>query len=114
MGREITGKDMNFSINDSVLAFWENYLVTPKMLNCYFSIATGSLIEKLRVHYSQFVKIKKYLPSLPEQQKIADCLSSLDEGIEKQKATLAAWEELKKGLLQLLESYRMYRRCVQW
>lgn len=39
-------------------------------------------------------------PCLAEQQKIADCLLSLDEVIEKQKATLAAWEELKKGLLQ--------------
>lgn len=27
-------------------------------------------------------------------------ISELDEVIEKQKATLAAWEELKKGLLQ--------------
>lgn len=43
---------------------------------------------------------KLFVPSLAEQQKIADCLSSLDEVIEKQKATLAAWEELKKGLLQ--------------
>lgn len=40
------------------------------------------------------------VPCLAEQQKIADCLSSLDEVIERQKATLAAWEELKKGLLQ--------------
>lgn len=40
------------------------------------------------------------VPCLAEQQKIADCLSSLDEVIEKQKATLSAWEELKKGLLQ--------------
>lgn len=40
------------------------------------------------------------IPCLAEQQKIADCLSSLDEVIEKQKATLAAWEEMKKGLLQ--------------
>ena len=40
------------------------------------------------------------IPCLEEQQKIADCLSSLDEVIKKQKATLAAWEELKKGLLQ--------------
>ena len=39
-------------------------------------------------------------PCSDEQQKIADCLSSLDEVIEKQKATLAAWKELKKGLLQ--------------
>ncbi len=39
-------------------------------------------------------------PCLAEQQKIADCLSTLDDVIEKQKETLAAWEELKKGLLQ--------------
>ena len=37
---------------------------------------------------------------MTEQQKIADCLVSFDEVIEKQKATLSAWEELKKGLLQ--------------
>lgn len=43
---------------------------------------------------------KILVPCLAEQQKIADCLSSLDEVIGKQKATLAAWEELKKGLLQ--------------
>lgn len=47
--------------------------------------------------YSEFMM---YVPCLTEQQKIADCLSSLDEVIEKQKATLAAWKELKKGLLQ--------------
>ena len=46
--------------------------------------------------YSQLFAV----PCLAEQQKIADCLSSLDEVIEKQKATLAVWEELKKGLLQ--------------
>lgn len=46
--------------------------------------------------YSQLFSV----PCLEEQQKIADCLSSFDEVIEKQKATLAAWKELKKGLLQ--------------
>lgn len=90
--------------DDSTLAFWENYLVTPRMLNYYFSIATGSLIEKLRVHYSQFVKIKKAVPSLPEQQKIADFLSMIDTVIEKQKATVEAWEERKKGVMQKLFS----------
>ena len=90
--------------DDSVLAFWENYLVTSKMLNYYFSIATGSLIEKLRVHYSQFVKIKKPLPSLPEQQKIAEFLSTIDTVIEKQKETVSAWEECKKGVMQKLFS----------
>lgn len=46
--------------------------------------------------YSQLFAV----PCFAEQQKITDCLSALDEVIEKQKATLAAWEELKKGLLQ--------------
>ena len=40
------------------------------------------------------------IPCIKEQQKIADCLSALDEVIEKQKETLVAWQEMKKGLLQ--------------
>ena len=39
-------------------------------------------------------------PCCEEQQRVADCLVSFDDVIEKQKSTLAAWEELKKGLLQ--------------
>ena len=35
-----------------------------------------------------------------EQRKIADCLSSMDEVIQKSKDELAKWQELKKGLLQ--------------
>lgn len=55
----------------------------------------------LNVPTNDFFQLKLCVPSSDkEQQKIADCLSSLDEVIEKQKATLAAWEELKKGLLQ--------------
>lgn len=53
-----------------------------------------------KLNQEDMVKIPMYIPCLEEQQKIADCLSSLDEVIEKQKATLTAWEELKKGLLQ--------------
>lgn len=52
-------------------------------------------------HFSALKEISFTIPSsLAEQQKIVDCLSTLDEVIEKQKATLAAWEKLKKGLLQ--------------
>ena len=43
---------------------------------------------------------KLQFPCIAEQQKIADCLSSLDDVIDKQNAILAAWENLKKGLLQ--------------
>lgn len=54
----------------------------------------GGLNLKLIGNYSVSI------PSLSEQQKIADCLSALDTVIEKQKETLEKWQELKKGLLQ--------------
>ncbi|MBM6855839.1 restriction endonuclease subunit S [Mediterraneibacter glycyrrhizinilyticus] len=94
-----------FAINDiSTLKFWENYLVSKRMLNFYFSIATGSLIEKLRVHYSNFIRIEKVLPSLPEQRKIATFLSTIDEIIATTEAEVSAWEERKKGVMQKLFS----------
>lgn len=52
------------------------------------------------INVDGFSDIAVRVPCFAEQQKIADCLSSFDEVIENQKATLAAWEELKKGLLQ--------------
>lgn len=69
---------------------------TKHLLDC----STGSSNSQKRVTPDVILNVKMSVPCLAEQQKIADCLSSLDEVIEKQKATLAAWEELKKGLLQ--------------
>lgn len=60
----------------------------------------GTVYERMSVSPDDLLSIKVLIPCLTEQQKIADCLSALDAVIEKQKATLVAWEELKKGLLQ--------------
>ena len=90
-----------FSLNDeSTLGFWENYLVTDEMLQFYFSIATGSLIEKLRVHYSNFVNIVKPIPCIEEQRVISDFFFDFDEAIAAAKEELEKWKLLKKGLLQ--------------
>lgn len=40
--------------NNMVSEFWNNYLKTERMFYVYNTIATGSLVEKKRVHYSQF------------------------------------------------------------
>ena len=40
------------------------------------------------------------IPSLPEQRKIANCLSSIDDVLVKTRTELTKWQELKKGLLQ--------------
>ena len=46
--------------------------------------------------------LKISAPSLPEQQKIADCLSSLDELITAQTQKLTALKTHKQGLMQQL------------
>ncbi|QUV79953.1 restriction endonuclease subunit S [Chloracidobacterium thermophilum] len=51
---------------------------------------------------SAFEKLYFHVPKLPEQQKIADCLSSLDELIELQAKQLEALQTHKKGLMQQL------------
>lgn len=94
-----------FSIGDeNTYKFWEYYLTTPKMLHYYFSIANGSLIEKLRVHFSQFVKIVKPIPIPKEQEKIATLFSSVDEVISAIESEVALWEEKKKGVMQKIFS----------
>lgn len=47
-------------------------------------------------------KINIYIPKIPEQQKIADCLSSIDELIDAESRKLEVLEKYKKGLMQKL------------
>jgi type I restriction enzyme S subunit len=54
------------------------------------------------VNKSTLESIRVIIPSVPEQQKIADCLISLDELIAAERAQLDALKAYKKGLLQAL------------
>jgi type I restriction enzyme S subunit len=54
------------------------------------------------VSYSQFSEIQLPLPILDEQQKIADCLSSLDDLIAAHKRKLEIIKAYKKGLMREL------------
>ena len=90
----ITTVKFNVVSNKYVCDFLNSPLGMNRMQNLAFSGGRANL------NTSEFQKVQVPVPCLAEQQKIADCLSSLDEVIEKQKATLAAWEEMKKGLLQ--------------
>ena len=64
------------------------------------AIAQGS--TRYNLSKISFLEIKVPVPSLPEQQKIASCLSSLDELIAAHKDKLDALKDHKKGLLQNL------------
>lgn len=54
------------------------------------------------ISYNHFSNIYLPVPTIPEQQKIADCLSSLDELIEAHEQKLDALKQHKKGLMQRL------------
>lgn len=63
-------------------------------------IAQGDTI--VHIYAEQLKNIKVYLPSLSEQQKIADCLSSLDDLIDAHEQKCEALKQHKKGLMQRL------------
>jgi type I restriction enzyme S subunit len=87
-----------------------NVKLSPVFSGYYFRInlvrehfirnAQGAI--RFNLNREAFNQTPVLLPSLPEQQKIADCLSSLDELIELQAKQLEALQAHKKGLMQQL------------
>ncbi|GAA6768090.1 restriction endonuclease subunit S [Flavobacterium sp. CGRL1] len=74
------------------------FLVLDKTQNLIKSLAGTSTIPDL--NHSDFYKIEFIHPSLTEQTKIANFLSSIDEKINLLKEKKALLEEYKKGMMQ--------------
>ena len=71
----------------------------------YINSRIAFRIEKTSIPQLTAPKLAKYkipLPPLPEQQKIAEILSTVDEAIEKVDDSMEKTERLKKGLMQEL------------
>ena len=87
-------------IQPMINGFWKYYIHYEPIMRQILVRATkkGTMMHELV--YDDFYKQTIKVPSLPEQQKIADCLSSLDDVINQIQAELSAWKEFKKGLLQ--------------
>lgn len=99
-GYYVVMKSNNISAN----RYWYNWLKSPKTIRLFKQKATGSLIEKQRIQFSTFEKIKADIPSLPEQEKIADFLTSYDHMIDVQSQRVETMKVRKKGLLQKIFS----------
>ncbi len=63
-----------------------------------FSLSTGS--TRKRIGLTDLRKIKLKLPCLQEQQKIANCLSAIDQSINQLTNQIDQTTQFKKGLLQ--------------
>lgn len=62
----------------------------------------GARAGRFNISIDKFLSTFIWSPESPEQQKIADCLTSLDELIAAERAQLDALQAYKKGLLQAL------------
>ena len=92
-----------FSVNEpDTICFWEEYLTSYSMLIHYKLIATGSLIEKQRVHYSQFVRIRRCLPSVGEQKHLSKLFETLNKKIANAESTERQLVGMRVSLLQQL------------
>ena len=72
------------------------------MITYYNRVSTGSLVEKQRVHFSQFFEFVLPLPSINERAKIAAILTTQDKVIELKEKRLAQKQRQKKYLMQQL------------
>lgn len=81
------------------------YLATTDSFTGYLlDCSSGSSNSQKRVTPDTILQYLVSLPSLPEQRKIADLLSAVDDVISAQEAEVAAWEKRKKGVMQKLFS----------
>jgi len=76
------------------------YLRSPIVRDHFLKTAQGAI--RFNLNREAFQKTPFLLPRLPEQQKIADCLSSLDGLIQAKSERIDALKQHKKGLMQQL------------
>ena len=91
-----------YCLDDFNSTYFEYYLQSNPMIQYYNKMAIGSLEEKKRVHFSDFIKFKKQLPSYNEQTAIAQVITKADEEINQTQNYLNHLQEQKKGLMQQL------------
>ena len=95
----LAGDLLIYRTNDMIDGRILSYLLNHQINNLIARIAQGKSVVHIQARELKKLSVMSPI-SFPEQQKIADCLSSIDEVIQKEKEELEKWQELKKGLLQ--------------
>lgn len=75
-------------------------LKLPETVNEFFKHSQGLVSDTLNCKYKDFVQVQICIPSLPEQQKIASFLSSIDEMIQTLDDKIRKLKTYKNGLMQ--------------
>jgi type I restriction enzyme S subunit len=91
-----------FKTDATVDARFLHYLLrSPQLIDQYQSLAEGGnqVGKRRRIYWSVLREHALLLPPLPEQQKIAAILSSVDEAIEATDAVIAQLQAVKKAMM---------------
>jgi type I restriction enzyme S subunit len=80
--------------------FMGSYLTRKKFIAKMVRFRQGVVYGQWKIHETEFLKIKESFPTIQEQQKIAEFLSSVDELLESKQQQITKAEEWKKGLMQ--------------
>ena len=90
----------SFNVKNDILEFIFKYISRKE----YYTSVIDSLggTGQKEIKKTHLLDLDIFIPTPEEQQKIADCLSSIDELIELQEQKLAALKQHKKGLMQQL------------
>ncbi|QVI85620.1 restriction endonuclease subunit S [Pseudomonas viridiflava] len=86
-----------WTCDECKLSNWFLYYVLQILKPTFESIAVGNTIKTIGLPY--FKKLCIFIPSIKEQQKIANCLTSIDELIVAQSQILDSLKAHKKGLM---------------
>lgn len=90
-----------FRFNEKNNDFYEYYFQTSHWRNSIRAIAnTGARFDRISITASLFMEIPVLYTGLMEQQKIASCLSAVDELITAQQEKIEQLQQYKKGLMQ--------------
>ena len=100
--------DFPFKVKSSAIKILKTKKDSLKFIYEAMSLIEFEATEHKRYYISAYQKIPLCIPSIEEQQKIADCLSSLDELIEARREKIASLKAYKKGLLQQLFPQEVY------
>ncbi|MBU2852799.1 restriction endonuclease subunit S [Acidithiobacillus ferriphilus] len=82
--------------------FFSHYFKTPQLIEQFRRYSQGLVKDTLNLKYAAFSQISVPSPTYPEQQKIAECLSSVDELMAAQARKVDALKTHKKWLMQQL------------
>lgn len=83
-------------------SFFAYLFKLPQSLELLAAYSRGLTKDRLRLYFDDFARMPLCAPGREEQQRIADCLSSLDAQITAESSQLAALKTHKQGLLQQL------------